>query len=138
MKESITELLKNLFSKHIGKDEALDREAVYDAVFGKGSFKKHNTYETYFNWTAKILHSMHNLRKKTKYFIIEDYNYKKRKHVYFIIQSDEELERFRNRMGKLVKGIHKTVQRAEKAVYDKFWKDIKPATTNVAKKSGKR
>ena len=136
MKKSTTTLLKKLFRKHIGKDNAIDREKVYDYVFGKDSFNKHNSYESYFNWMANILHTMHNLRKKTKYFIIEEYYHKKRKHVYFVIQSDQELERFKNRMGKLVKGIHKTVKRAELAVENSWWKDIK--SEKVAKKSSKR
>jgi len=121
-KQEIFEKLKLIFKKHIGSKNAISKLKIFKSVFGEPS--NYDPYELWFNW-MKIKQTMNWMRKATKYFVVCKQNAKYSSiWEYYIVTDTADAETYR----KILKGtklkIDFMLKRCDKAIKDKFWKDI--------------
>lgn len=121
-KQEIFEKLKKLFKKHIGAKNSITKLKLYKSVFGEPS--NYDAYELWYNW-GRIRQTMNWMRKATKYFVVCKQNERYSSiWEYFIVVDMAEADTYKRILKGTKLKIDFMLRRCDKAIKDKFWKDI--------------
>jgi hypothetical protein len=107
--------LMNIFSRHIGANQAIDMPGIYAKLYGALPISKYQ----YIFRCQKILHCMTLLRKKTNYFIVGASITDTFK--WYVVKTPEEADAYINGLDARIKGLEIMKTRCRKAVREQFY-----------------
>jgi hypothetical protein len=113
------EKLKKLFKEHIGREKGISQLFIFRHLYGDPS--NYSDMEIFFIW-AKIKHDMNWIRKTTKAFIGLERQASGWK--YFVVKDQEDVDPYIALMSKCIERCRYMSRRAQKAVDEKFYKEI--------------
>ena len=121
-REDLTEKLKRIFRKHIGREDSITKLQLYNAIFGDPSY--YDPYELWYNWN-RIRQGMNWLRRTTKFFIV---SMKDTEHNsiwrYCVVKDDIDGEPYKELLANNRKRMSYMIGRCNKAIDEKFWLSI--------------
>ena len=114
----LSQELYDLFKNHIGLENGLTKHQILKKIYSTSD----NFLQSYYDWNHKVAPCFRQLRRDTKMFIVSGELFSKR--VYFVLQSEQELEWFKRRNIKQMKGLKGSNMKANKAVREEWWKEL--------------
>ena len=112
--------LKDLFKRHVGRENEVGKRQLFEYVFGQSS--NYTNLEIFFLWD-RLKKDMNWLRRTTNYFIgcrRMETGWK-----YFVIKDKFDSEYYINMLRNNIKKSNFMIKRAQKAVENKFYKNLK-------------
>ncbi len=119
-REKLAEKLKEIFKEHIGFDCGITKQELLYELYGD-KISDMTKYQRYWIFNAKIEPVLTWLRKKTKFFIIAQYDANRKKSIFFVVQTLNEFSEYKDKSLRNINGIHNAINRCEKAVLEKWW-----------------
>lgn len=114
------ERLQEIFSQAVGVDNAITKKEIFNKMFGNSN--KYSDLELV-DLSRKITYYIGRLRKRSYCFVIsrqtEHYD-----RVYYAIKDKSDLEYYKGKTKKLIRGLNALARRAEKAVEKKYYQRI--------------
>ena len=117
--EIIYERLKKKFKYCVGKENSIDVQELFGCVYKEITVNK---YQFSYLMT-RILRAINLLKKKTNYFIVGEYD-DNRNYSWYILQNEDELERYRTSINDRITGLRAMETAAMKHVMMRMWKRL--------------
>ena len=122
--------LTNIFKDHIGIENAISSEKLFFKI-AKVRPEDLDYYERAYKWNS-IKRLLSILRKSEVLFVITGASYS------YVLNSDDELESYKNKADATIKGLHKMKSKAESWISSEELKELKRKAKGKAKEREKK
>jgi len=122
----IVEILKDIFADHIGLENSIDTETLFYKITGK-RVEDVEFYQRAYKWN-QIKRILSLLRKEKILFVVMGTSH------HYVLDSDEELENYKNKSDATIKGMIKMKEKATLWVKSQDLKKLKAKAKEKKKK----
>ena len=111
--------LMPILKECVGKKHAITRTELLNRCFGKGYNKMELVLLKQF-----LNRALHHVRSSTKCFIMGRQDEETGEYLYYVPTTKKDVEYFRDRGTKIIKGIHTMMDRCEQSVTERWYNKI--------------
>ena len=111
MNEKLRSRLLSIFQNYIGKGNSIPSSRLYALLYGKNAFMAHSTLQR-LNNIAAIKKARRGINHRERLHIV--YERINGNYVFYVASNAAEAAKFEEKMGKIIKGIHKSIEHCNK------------------------
>ena len=114
--EEINKRIFKVFKHHIGKGNSITAYDLFTKIFGVAP-EHVDVFKREYLWRV-LKQILTNLRSNELLFVVNN------NHDYYVLQSENELIMFKDKMDRVIDALHKTKNKADSWVKNKKWRTL--------------